>query len=172
MVRAAKEPVEGEWFEVDPLAINQAPFYKERANVKQEMMRQLIVEAFVEMKLNPKIYGRKFKTMMPKKDWAYKSAVELKILACTLGDCMASWVEQALEWAQRIENGEDWANICNKADTSNWYRAIRWKNDQMRLVGGSVYEYDQTSACDISNAEHDNSDIITSTVPLVVRYEE
>lgn len=172
MVRPAKAPVEGEWFKVEPLAINQALFYKERENAKQESMRQLIVEAFIELKLDPEKYGKIFKTMMPKKEWTYKTAMELKIVACTLGDCMASWVEQALEWAQRIENGEPWENICNKPDTSNWFRAIRWKNGQIRLVGGSVREYDESSACDIGNADHDNSDMILRTVPLVMIYEE
>lgn len=107
----AKVPTEDQAFEVNPQTINQSLFQKERKDRRQEETRQLILEAFAKVKSNPKKYGRKFKTMMPKKTWRSKTVEELKQLACKLGDHNADWVEQALEWAQRICNGESWEAV-------------------------------------------------------------
>ena len=68
----AKSPTEGQWFEVDPLGINQELFLRKRKDERQEMMRRRILEAFDELQRNPEKYGRKFKTMMPKKTWKFK----------------------------------------------------------------------------------------------------
>ena len=89
------------------------------------------------VKSNPKIYGKKFKTMMPIKNWEQKTAEELEQLACKLGDRCANWVEQALEWAQRICNGESWEDICNNVDTAAYYRLVAWKDNWGRIIGGS-----------------------------------
>ena len=104
----AQVPTDDQWFEVNPRAINQSLFQKKRKDERQEKTRKLILEAFAEVKSSPEKYGKKFKTMMPKKTWTSKTVEELKQLACKLGDHNADWVEQALEWAQRICNGESW----------------------------------------------------------------
>ena len=91
-------------------------------------------------------------------------------MACKLGDHNADWVEQALEWAQRISNGESWEVICNNADTANWYRMIIWKNGYARLVGGSRNRSNVFPASDVHNYDYDSYGIIY-TVPLVVLYE-
>lgn len=169
--KVSQKPTEGQWFEVKPLAIDQTLFQKKRKDTRQEATRQLILEAFAEMKNNPKKYGKNFKTMMPKKDWSSKTVAELKAMACKLGDHNADWVEQALEWAQRIANGEGWKTICNDADTANWYRLVVWKNGYARLVGGSVNcDYDPASGVYNDNC-YDDDDIF-DTVPLVVLYEK
>ena len=133
----AKVPTEGQWFEVNPQAITQNLFQKKRKNERQEKTRNLILEAFAEMQSSPEKYRRKFKTMMPMKTWTSKTVEGLNLLACELGDHNADWVEQALEWAQRICNGESWEAVCNNADTANWYRLVVWKNGYARPVGGS-----------------------------------
>ena len=103
--QVVKIPTENQWFDVNPLSINQKLFQKKRRNGRQEKTRQLILEAFTELKSNPQKYGRRFETMFPKKTWSIMSVAELEVMASNLGAHNANWVEQALEWAQRIYNG-------------------------------------------------------------------
>lgn len=166
--KLALVPTEDKWFEVNPQTIDQSIFQKERKNARQEKTRRLILEAFAEVKNSPEKYGKKFKTMIPKKSWKSKTVEELKQLACELGGHNADWVEQALEWAQRICNGESWEAICNKADTANWYRMIIWKNGYARLVGGSRYLSIDCPASDVGDSDYDSNNRICDTVPLVV----
>lgn len=171
--KVAQKPTEDEWFEVKPQAIDQKLFEKKRKDTRQEKTRQLILEAFAEMKNNPEKYGKNFKTMMPKRDWESKTVAQLKEMACKLGDHNADWVEQALEWAQRIVNGESWKSICNDADTANWYRLVIWKDGYARLVGGSVDGigfYDPAS--DVLDGICGDDYGTNGTVPLVVLYEK
>ncbi len=170
--KVAKVPTEDQWFKVNPLGIDQKLFKKQRTDKSQEMTRQLILEAFAKVKSNPKKYGRKFKTMMPKKTWNYKKVSELKDLARKLGDHMANWVEQALEWAQRIANGESWEAICNRDDTANWYRLVAWKNGHTRLVGGSVDDLNTNPASYVGSNYCCVYDGLGYAVPLVVLYEK
>lgn len=170
-VKVVQIPTEDAWFEVRPQEIDQKLFEKERENKRQEETRQIILEAFIEMKRNPKKYGRNFKTMMPKKEWPYKTIRCLKEIACKLGDHNANWVEQALEWAQRIANGESWEVICNDRPTTNWYRLVEWKDGYYRLIGGGVDDnYRRPASYVYTHGYHDNC-YLYSTVPLVVLYE-
>lgn len=170
--KVAQKPTEDERFEVKPQAINQKLFEKERKDRRQEATRQLILEAFAEMKNNPEKYGKNFKTMMPKKDWESKTVAQLKEMACKLGDHNADWVEQALEWAQRIANGEGWKTICNDADTANWYRLVVWKDGYTRIIGGSVYDGNDFPASGVHNFGYYDYGYTSSIVPLVVLYEK
>ena len=168
----ASVPTEGKWFRVNPLEIDQNLFKEEkRGNISQEVTRLLILEAFEEMKKHSK-YARPFKTMMPEKTWVSKTAGQLKELACKLGNHNSDWVEQALEWAQRIYNGETWEDICNKADTANWYRSVVWKNGFIRLVGGSYKANFSNPASYIANYDYNNYERITNfVIPLIVAYD-
>lgn len=169
-----QKPTEGEWFEVKPQDINQKLFRRKRKNEEQERVRKIIIEAFVEMKENPEEYGRSFKTMMPEKTWDSKTVFELKKMACQLGDHNANWVEQALEWAQRIANGESWEAICDDVDTANWYRLVVWKYGYTRRVGGSSVDSEYifyTASC-VHDNNLDDYDHPYNTVPLVVLYDE
>ena len=65
--KVVQGPTEGQWFEVNPLAINQEHFNEEKEDKRQEKTRRLILEALAEVKSNPEKYGKKFKTMLPKK---------------------------------------------------------------------------------------------------------
>lgn len=166
--KVAQVPTEDQWFEVNPQTINQSLFKKNRKDERQERTRKLILEAFAEVKSSPEKYGRKFKTMMPKKTWTSKTVAELKQLACEFGNHNADWVEQALEWAQRICNGESWEAVCNNADTANWYRVILWKNGCYRLVGGSRNYNVLNPASDVFDYDYGSFNCIYDTVPLVV----
>lgn len=169
--KVAQKPTEDAWFEVKPQAINQKLFEKKKEDSIQEATRKLILEAFVKMKEKPEKYGRDFKTLMPKKTWDSKTVAQLKEMASNLGDHNADWIEQALEWAQRISNGESWETICNDKDTANWHRLIVWKHGYNCIVGGSVFFDHDYPASDVGIAFCDNNRNLKSSVPLVVLYE-
>lgn len=167
-VQVVQGPREGEWFEVKPQAIDQSLFQKKREDEDQENTRQLILEAYEEVKKVPEKYGQ-FKTMMPKKEWKDKTVEELKEYATRIGDNMADWVEQALEWAQRIANGESWEIVCNEPDAAKWYRLVNWKDGYTRLVGGSHNYVDNVlPASDVDNGWYAYFSRLHDTVPLIV----
>lgn len=173
----ARVPTVGEPFEVDPQAINQELFQKkweglpesERGSRQGETCKR-ILKAFEAMKNNPEKYGRKFKTMMPEKTWAYKTIEGLKIEACKLGDHNADWVEQALEWAQRICNGESWEDVCDNPDTADWYRLVLSDDYHELTVGGSRIIHDDNPASFVEDYDAPPFYSINDTVPLVVLY--
>ena len=94
------------------------------------------------------------------------------------GDHLADWVEQAMEWAQRIANGEKWETICNQADTIGCYRVIKGKDGRPKFVGGNCYDYEAnkntiitpTSISDTYGPNHFHK--IKQAKPLVVAYDE
>ena len=168
-------PQEGVLFEINSDGIDQSLFQVKKEDPKQEAMRQLILEAFTKKNENPEKYGKPFKTLMPKKNWDWKTVGELKELAAKLGDHMADWVEQAIEWAQRIQNGETWEAICNEPDTAQWARLIQWKDGSYQVVGGSCMEYDccyDYPAFYVYYYYCFLNDSICNTVPLVVLYKQ
>lgn len=139
------------------------------SNPQQEFIRQIIQEAFAEVDKNPEKYASAFYTLMPEKKWnGYKTIAELKAYANDLGGQMADWVEQVLEWAQRLFNGESWEAICNSADTANWYRIILWKYGYYRLVGGSRNINDSSPASLVHIRDYNYKYRFYNIVPLVV----
>ena len=161
-------PQEGVPFEVNPNGIDQSPFQVKRKDPNQEAMQQTILEALDEVKKYPKRYGKTFWTLRPEKTWDWKTVGELVELAEEKGDHIANWVEQALEWAQRIQNGETWETICNEPDTANWFRLVQWKNGYYRIVGGLNECSDDHPASHVSNGYFSTDGRIDVTVPLVV----
>lgn len=170
-LQMAQKPTEGKWFEVKPQTIEPGMFDKKRNDTKQEKTCQLIREAFAQMEKNPTKYGKNFKTTMPKNTWLSKTVAELKEMASELGERNADWVEQALEWAQRIVNGEPWECICNDADSDNWYRLVIWKNGGVKIIGGSVNCNDDNPASHVGSSSYDDNNILGNVVPKVVLYE-
>ena len=165
----AQTPSEGKLFEVNPLEIDRSKFEKPMSNRKHEWTRQIIQEAFAEVDKHPEKYASAFYTLMPEKKWnGLKTVAELNAYANDLDGQMADWVEQALEWAQRLFNGESWETICNNADTAYWYRVILWKNGCYRLVGGSRNININYPASDVGNRGYYSNDRIIGAVPLVV----
>ena len=165
----AQTPSEGKLFEVNPLEIDRSKFEKPMSNRKQEWTRQIIQKAFAEVDKHPEKYASAFYTLMPEKKWnGLKTVAELNAYANDLDGQMADWVEQALEWAQRLFNGESWETICNNADTAYWYRVILWKNGCYRLVGGSRNININYPASDVGNRGYYSNDRIIGAVPLVV----
>ena len=169
--KVVEKPIEGKWFEVKPKEINQKLFKKKKRDESQEQTRRLILYAFEEMDKYPEKYGKNFKTLIPKKDWESKTTEELEELACELGDHNADIVEQALEWAQRIANGESWKSICNKYDTCSFPRIITFGNIKVRVGGGPKKVIDYDVSVPATNLGHyaEKCDKFVG-VPLVISY--
>ena len=167
--KSLQAPVERKWFEVNPQTIDRKLFQKKREDEEQEKTRLLILDAFTEMRNNPQKYGRTFETLIPERLWSKsKNIYDLRNLANIIGDHNANWVEQALEWAQRISNGETWEVLCNEPDTANWFRVVEWKNGHARFVGGS--RADKNPASSISHYDIIFASMAVNAVPLIVRY--
>lgn len=165
----AHAPREGEPFRINPLGIDRSSFEKTMKDSKQEWTRKIIQEAFAEVDKYPEIYASQFYTLVPKKKRDdYKTVAELQKYADDLGGIMADWVEQALEWAQRIYNGESWEDICNYADTASWHRMIIWKDADFRIVGGSRNSYNDNPASCVSGGGVNSKYKTKIAVPLVV----
>lgn len=164
-------PTEGKLFEVKPLEIDRSFFQKKRKDKNQDKIRHIIKEAFAELDRYHEKYASPFYTLIPEKTWD-GFLVNTSILnkyANNLGGYMADWVEQALEWAQRICNGESWEAVCNEPDTANWYRVVVWKNGYCVNIGGSRKAQDNST---ISSARICDERIcicgLIHSVPLVV----
>ena len=165
----AYTPTEGKLFKVNPLRIDRSKFENFMRDGNQKWTRKIIKEAFAKVYEYPEKYASAFYTLIPTKKWNdFKTGAELNQMACELGDHNADWVEQALEWAQRICNGENWEAICNNADTANWHRMILWKNGYYRIVGGSRSSNNNFPASFVLDDDCYSNTRSCNTVPLVV----
>lgn len=167
--KAKAKPIEGKCFEVNPMEIDRSLFQKKRSDSTQECIRKYILEAFDEVDKHPEKYSKSFKTLIPERTWdGYQIAIEQKEYAAKVGDHMADWVEQVLEWAQRIANGETWKEICNDPDTANWYRLVVGKNGYCQFAGGSRRCGSNCAAASFGVDHDDRSNGYASAVPLIV----
>lgn len=164
----AKAPTEGKMFEVNMAKINKSLFRKRRNDWRQEKTRKRIIEAFKEVDMFPEKYGNVFYTYIPRKMWnTEKTMFEFEQYANTLGGCMSNWVEQALEWAQRISNGETWEEICNYVDTAKFFRVIIGKDSSHIIVGGSRELHYGSPATNTFEEECETFRWRNSIVPLI-----
>lgn len=168
-IEVTPKPIQGKCFEVNPSNISKELFNEKRKDQEQEKTRKIILEALAMVEEQPEKYSHKFKTFIPECHWTKAKPVkELKKFASELGGHMANWVEQSLEWAQRIANGETWEEVCNNPDTLKWYRIIEWKDGNKRLIGSSCLEEKEYSATDIYYEQLFPNHMIYAAVPLVV----
>jgi len=171
-LRNCEKPIEGKWFAVNPKNIDRRLFEEKREDSQQEWTRKQILEAFKEIKQNPKRYEKGFETLMPKKTWNIATFQDLEELAYEKGDGCADWIVQAVEWAQRIQNGETWEELCNMPDTANWCRLILWKDECPRIVGASRQRDMRNSATEIFPYSCSWNDRPPHVVPLIVRFKD
>lgn len=162
-------PTEGVWYKVTPSSIDQNLFKQERKDSSQEKTRKLILEAFEEIKNEPS-KARNFIIGMPGKTFSTKTVDKLRKSAKQIGDRNANWIEQALQWAQRINNGESWEDVCNKPDTANWYRLVIWKNGYAKCIGGALKVKDNSPASTVRDKDYSSTDVMNNCIPLIVSY--
>ncbi len=171
------KPIQGKWFEVKPQSIYQGLFTKKREDYRQEEDRQLIIQAFEEMKKNPEKYGKDFKILIPIKDWdGNKTISELKQLSSQIGDHNQDWVELGLEWAQIIANyrgtDEGWDELSNQPN-QNETKVVIWEDKNARMVGGWNKQYGpKESLSYIHSPVYKDDGFCSAKITLsVVRYE-
>ncbi len=168
------KPNKDQCFMVNPQSIDRTYFENMRKDGKQESVRKRILKAFAEVDKNPEKYDRIFWTFVPEKKWAWKTAKGIQEYACNLGNHMADWIEQALEWAQRIYNNQTdsiWYDLCNRKDTEKWFRLIIVNCDYMCYVGDSMKSAGTHAPCDMYVVNYKPDMRMESTVPLVVLYD-
>ena len=170
VTESMKIPFKGERFKVNLETINFNLFLESREDSKQEQKRQIIFEALTVAKNNPK-YAKPFTTIIPEKDWSAKHVYELEMLCYKFNGHNANWVEQCLEWAQKISNGVSWQALCNDADTCDWYRLVVWKYDYLCLVGGAKALNSRASATNVIVHPFRHNSILSDAVPLIVVYD-
>ena len=169
------KPSEGRWFIVEPKKIIREIFLKKRNNPEQENVRQLILIALDEVEKDPNKYGHKFKTMFPFRYWQRNRGKQIRDLdgmAKIIGDHMADEIEQYLEWAQRIQNGESWEELCNMQDVAPSYRVIKTQENPYlhRIVGGARDRDAFASPTCMNDEKYTHYEKVGCTVPLIVSY--
>ena len=138
------QPTIGVLFKVTPREIDQSIFHEKWKlgwhGDKNEETRQLILEAFEEAERNPE-YMEPFHTLVPREESSGARTVkELRSIARRNNGKLANWVEQALEWAQRIYNYGEYGDIINAADYMSVRRAVIWKDGKtIKYCGGGSY---------------------------------
>lgn len=161
VVSIPKGPIWGEFFWVNPLLINRQPFYIERSDYKEEMLRAHITEAFNEW--DNLIAGdsnclKEFRTIVPYANNVLWNVTEWNDVAHNMSGKIATKMEQALLWAQRIDNGENWQEVLNSLYTGGvGKRLLKDYNGEYRIYD-SIY--------DSSYMIPDQS--LTTAIPLIV----
>lgn len=134
-----KCPIEGKEFKINLKSIKEELFSKPRKNSREEWCRQLILQAMQISNCysNPEEYPKNFSILIPEKTWESKTVEELLEFCEDYGGRLSTWYEQALMWAVRISNGEEWKKICDQSDSFSWYRILTWKDNKIHLIGGA-----------------------------------
>lgn len=166
-IEVAQKPTVSKCFSVDPNSIDQDLFSKERTEkIFEEPVRLQILKAFEEVRNNPQRYSKKFKTFIPEKNWGGRTVRELEEMAIETGGTLTDIVDQRLEWAQRIQNGESWDEVCRMKDPIEYSRLVASGKDYyMYMVGGMAKNSTFFTNIFINNCE-------STIVPLIKFYEE
>ena len=150
--------------------INLELFKEPRKDRKQEQVRQIILEALFEAQSKPE-YAKPFKIVIPENDWRDTTILDIVVIAPKIGDHLSNWVEQCLEWAQKITNGISWEELCNTPDTSKWRRLVFWKNGYWRIIGGATVTTISFSASDVISYFFSLRYSVSNTAPAVTVYD-
>lgn len=116
-VKVLNKPV----YEVTPMSIKENIFMKQRKRFKEELTRRLILMALDRVKRNPEKYSKPFKTMRVLRIVPNMTAKEFdEFCKKEYNARFANEIENALEKAQRITNGETWREACEHPETAGW----------------------------------------------------
>ena len=121
------------WKKIELSAIKRRKFLFKRLDPSQEVIRKLIRQALKEAKKNKGHYSS-FELMVPEQHLG--NGLDSMINGAKSYHAeIANWIEQALEWAYRISEGESWKSLCNEPDDSEFFRVIFWKDDEVAFIG-------------------------------------
>lgn len=168
----AEKPTEGRAFEVVPSEIFQKKriFLKRREDSQEEEARKNIFKSLKEVKKNPEKYV-KFYVLIPRKQWiyeqkTYKSAKDLETFAKKLGFLLDP-VQANLILAQRIINGESWAEIAKNPDTLSYFRLVKGKNGNFQIRGGSQKLHTAFPPSHVDDQDYGPNYKFDNTVPSI-----
>ena len=163
-------PTPDQWFRVIPHSIDRNLFEEMRKDARQELVRKMILLAFTHVDRYPKTFGT-FYTTYPKKKWDKMRVRDMERMAEQIGEGVATITHQALEWAQRIANGEKWETLCNKPDEANYYRLAKWYvGTGLKQVGGAKAVRDDSPAVDVYHPTHCQEEVLCDCVPLIINH--
>ena len=174
-------PIEGKWFMVNPMCIDRKLFEEKREDRIQECLRKLILQTFKAVDEKPKIYRYPFSTLIPKKEelpsvmWADTEKRTIHEFEHLLKNYNSSYswaniMEQSLEWAQCIQNGETWEDLCNNPDTVTRHRLVIDRNEErIYTIGGSCSGSKINSPFTIVKSACIPGFEISGAVPMIVR---
>lgn len=167
-----RRPKKNEYFRVNPSKIDRNLFKYKKNDEQEEKVRQIIAEAFEEVDKNPERYNRQFYTIFPDCDWYPDDAKvgELEGSSKYPQSHLADWVEQAMEWAQRIQNGEFLSELCEEIDPSEWYRLVLGKDNTIWVVGSATHAGYKKPATDVAIHKYNSEAPLWFTVGLYVHY--
>lgn len=137
----AKRPREEELFEVCPVKLLLCrKFFENLSENYGVNLKRYILKALDRVERDPCRYISTFYTLIPEKTWNQRvTPKQLEAYAIKRGGHLADWTEQALEWAQRIINGETVKELYFNPDTVKWPRLVSWKRvGRYAIVGGGT----------------------------------
>lgn len=179
-IEYAKKPKAGHKFCVDLQSIDVEKIEKMPCKVYYEGIKKVVLYALKLAQVMPAKYGNRFYTYIPYleelefDDFKFEVVSQLVEFGSKIGDHCADWIEQGLEWAQRIQNGEDFVSLCEIQDAIEYSRIVVFDDDMLWNVGGGgndVHSYCVPPA-DVVPTRYDTTLDKIRYVPLVVGYED
>lgn len=174
-------PIEGKWFMVNPKSIDRKLFEEEREDNLQERLRKLILQIFKSVDENPNICAHPFEILIPSEKqlpslmWAETEKKTIREFSQLLKSYNSSYswattTEQFLVWAQQIQNGETWEDLCNNQDTITRHRLITDKDkEKIYTIGGASTGERVNSAIYSFRSTCIPGFKISGAVPMIVR---
>lgn len=174
-------PIEGKWFMVNPMTINRKLFEEEREDSLQERLRKLILQIFKSVDEKPNICAHPFEILIPSEKqlpslmWAETEKKTIREFSQLLKSYNSSYswantTDQFLAWAQQIQNGATWEDLCNNPDTITRHRLITDKEkEKLYTVGGASTGEKVSSAIYYFRSTCIPGFKISGAVPMIVR---
>lgn len=157
-----------EIYKVQPSEIDKSLFWKEeREDKREENIRKLILESLEEKE--KETYRESFYMIIPRQNWSYKTAEELRMMANKLGDHLARLDEWALYIAQRISKGETW----REAQQTESNILIEWKDEELMTISNAfigMAEIGIRATGEVAYGKTERYYEPKCTVPMIVLY--
>lgn len=127
------------------------------------MLRQRIAQAFGD--LDKALEGNKdnlkeFRAIVPSMQIVLNTGEELDIIANDMAGKIANETEQALLWAQRIDNGEGWQEVLSTLYIGGCGKRLLRNDDGRLRVYTNLFDEPYTLT----------EESLTTALPLIVTY--
>lgn len=126
-----------ECYKVIPRDIDRTLFEEKRKNKVEEEARKIILDAIYNyLDTYPEKYAKPFETIVFMGKFEEITLIDVEKFAKEHGDCLATMVDLALEWAYRITMGESWESVCNDIERG-FYKLVQYEFRYFFLFKGS-----------------------------------